>query len=387
VILAAGFFAVLWKWRFDHSPLSQTGDLWRPDWVLLTAMVLFILAAVTDAVDGYLARKWRAITTFGRIMDPFADKLLIIGGFVYLAGPGFEEARYKEASDTWVAASVTAVQAWMVVVILARELLVTSIRAVFEGQGVKFPSTLSGKLKMILQSVAIPAILLLLNVPHVWVAGQPNWAGRTIQWLVWITVAVTVWSGVPYISRAMEAARGTATDVAAGARKGLSGIGELLITTFGLGYMRPAPGTWGSLPTVALAAILIAAGVAPGPNGLAFNAVLIGVAIAGTVVCVMFGDGAEARFFKKDPSQVVMDETAGQAVALLFLPATAVTTPWRTAVTLAVAFFAFRIFDIIKPPPARQIQAARGGWGIVLDDLIAGVFAAIVVQIVTRILM
>ena len=85
VILAAGFFGVLTPWRYSRSPLFHGGG---PDRLLLLAIGLFVLAAITDALDGYLARKWRAISTFGRIMDPFADKLLIIGGFELLLDTG-----------------------------------------------------------------------------------------------------------------------------------------------------------------------------------------------------------------------------------------------------------------------------------------------------------
>lgn len=203
MVLAGGFFAVLTPWRFERSPLAHGHS---PDWLLLAAVALFALAAATDALDGYLARRWRVITTFGRIMDPFADKLLIIGGFVYLAGPGFVTARYR-VDDTLGTASITAVQSWMVAVVLARELLVTSIRAVFESRGVEFPSNLSGKLKMILQSLCIPAVLLLLNIPSVWSGTTPGWAGWTIRGLVWTTVAVTAYSGVPYVVQAFRAAR------------------------------------------------------------------------------------------------------------------------------------------------------------------------------------
>ena len=73
---------------------------------------------------------------------------------------------------------------------------------------------------------------------------------------------------------------------------------------------------------------------------------------------------------------VVADETAGQAIPLLFLPAAAAITPGRAAISLAVAFVLFRLMDIIKPFPANRIQSLPGGWGIVMDDLIAGVIAS-----------
>ncbi len=158
----------------------------------------------------------------------------------------------------------------------------------------------------------------------------------------------------------------------------------LLITTFGLGHMRPFPGTWGSIPTVVVAGILIAAGAGPIEHAVIYNLVLAAILVFFTLVCAIKGDEAEAVFLKKDPSQVVADETAGQAISLMFLPQMSVASNWRAAGTLLLAFVAFRLMDIIKPWPAKQIQKYPGGWGVVLDDLMAGMYALIIVQVVTR---
>jgi phosphatidylglycerophosphatase A len=157
--------------------------------------------------------------------------------------------------------------------------------------------------------------------------------------------------------------------------------GFALVTTFGLGYMRPAPGTWGSMPPVLLAGALLAAGTGPREMPWLYNSVMAGVAVAFSLACVTMGDHAEARFLRKDPSNVVADETAGQAIALLALPGCGVLTGPRAAITLLAAFLAFRLMDILKPPPARGIQRMPGGWGILLDDLVAGVYALVIVQV------
>lgn len=167
-----------------------------PDWRLIAACALFVAAAATDALDGHLARKWNVVSVFGRIMDPFADKLLVIGGFMYLAGPAFADAAGKQVSG---------VLPWMVVVILARELLVTSIRGAYEAKGVSFAATASGKWKMILQSVCIPLVLVILNIPASMIA-RPS-AEMTIKILVLSTVFITAWSGVPYVARAISSSR------------------------------------------------------------------------------------------------------------------------------------------------------------------------------------
>lgn len=169
---------------------------------------------------------------------------------------------------------------------------------------------------------------------------------------------------------------------------GLSPLGGALVTTFGLGHLRPAPGTWGSAPPVALGAALILAGYGPA-DGAAGQAVFNGLMALALVVfgagCVVYGEAAEARFGGKDPGSVCADETAGVCVPLLFLPAAAADTLLHGAVTCAVVFFGFRVFDILKLPPANGLQRVRGGWGILLDDLIAGVQTMIVVQVFVRV--
>jgi len=143
------------------------------------------------------------------------------------------------------------------------------------------------------------------------------------------------------------------------------------LTAGGLGLLRPAPGTWGSLPPPAIA---VALGWFGAPAWQVNLAMLL-LALAASVATVRFGEFGERIFGKKDPGSVVSDEVAGQALTLAFLP-------WgygfREDFALAAGgFFLFRFLDILKPPPARGIEAKRGGWGILLDDLVAGLYGAI----------
>lgn len=183
--LAIAFFATL---AWPRACENQSA--------MLIAAAVFSLAALTDALDGFLARKWNAISIYGRIMDPFADKVLVLGAFVVLAGAGFHVGGRQ----------MSGVAPWMVVVILARELLVTSIRGVCESRGIDFSATQSGKLKMILQSIAVPLILLTLvlalNIrpPHI----DGDLAHRINQVIAWVVTIVTLWSGIPYVTRAMR---------------------------------------------------------------------------------------------------------------------------------------------------------------------------------------
>lgn len=208
LVLAAAFFVILTPWTAGDRLLrdDEPHTFSDPNLVLLTAALLFILAALTDMLDGYLARRWNVTTAFGRVMDPFADKVLVVGAFIYLAGPAFHfgtDVRGRGPEDF----QVSGVEPWMVVVALARELLVTSIRAVLEGRGIAFPAEWSGKAKMILQSVTVPVILSILAVAD----ARPGTPGRwVILSLAWTTVLVTVISGVPYVVRAFRALRETA---------------------------------------------------------------------------------------------------------------------------------------------------------------------------------
>lgn len=155
---------------------------------------------------------------------------------------------------------------------------------------------------------------------------------------------------------------------------------HLMLTTFGLGHMRPAPGTWGSLPPCGLAWVcaLFAAPAALTHALLALTLVVFSLA------CLAWGGWGEERFGRKDASQIVADETAGQCIPLMFLPAFALDGFWAASFTIGSAFVLFRIMDIVKPWPAHGLQRLRGGAGVLLDDLIAGLYAAVVLQLALR---
>lgn len=205
VILAGCFFAIvaiaLWPDRSSGYVL-ETRQIWGN-----VAVLVFAVAAVTDFVDGLLARRWGVVSVFGRVMDPFGDKLLVIGAFIFLASPAFLLVNpqydgvylFLPYDDAGRIQMTTGVRPWMVAIILARELLVTSIRGVFEGLGIDFSAGSSGKWKMVLQSVTAPFALFVAVNPFalestVWVAARDI--------LVWSTILVTVWSAWPYLVRA-----------------------------------------------------------------------------------------------------------------------------------------------------------------------------------------
>ena len=135
------------------------GDLW--------AGIVFAAAALTDGLDGYIARRKNSVTTFGKLMDPIADKLLIIAALISLV-------------------SLDRLEAWIAMVIIARELAVTGLRAVAVEQGVVISASWLGKLKTALQVAAIIGLI----------AADPSPLG--VDLLVYAALAVTVWSGADY---------------------------------------------------------------------------------------------------------------------------------------------------------------------------------------------
>jgi CDP-diacylglycerol---glycerol-3-phosphate 3-phosphatidyltransferase len=152
----------------------------------VAAMVVFIVAASTDWIDGWYARKYQQVTKLGRMFDPFVDKIIICGTFIFLAAE-------------WPASGIAP---WMAVVVMGREMLVTAIRGFIEQQGGDFSAQMAGKLKMVFQCVAAVASLLALR--HYQEAGSltaplPGWLYWTLNTSVWLAVISTVYSGLEYV--------------------------------------------------------------------------------------------------------------------------------------------------------------------------------------------
>ncbi|MGA2258498.1 MAG: CDP-diacylglycerol--glycerol-3-phosphate 3-phosphatidyltransferase [Thermoguttaceae bacterium] len=158
----------------------------------IAAFVLFLIAVGTDWLDGYYARKFNQITTLGRILDPFADKVIVCGTFIFiLVAPGMRETPWG-------------LRAWMVVVLVGRELLVTALRSFLEERGSDFSANMSGKLKMVLQCVAAGSALVYLHYPQIIVdqlarSTAPEWVYWFTIISIWSAVVLTVYSGVIYV--------------------------------------------------------------------------------------------------------------------------------------------------------------------------------------------
>ncbi len=166
----------------------------------LAALIVFIIASITDFVDGWWARHFHLVTKLGRILDPFADKILICGTFIFLAA-------IPEIGDDPLGFP-TGLRPWVAAVIVCRELLITILRSYMEGQGIDFSAKWAGKLKMGFQCIAAIAALLYLTLlpyqsqlPCAYILPTILW---TLVVSVWVTVISTIQSGIMYINRAIQ---------------------------------------------------------------------------------------------------------------------------------------------------------------------------------------
>jgi len=157
---------------------------------------------------------------------------------------------------------------------------------------------------------------------------------------------------------------------------------RLLASCFGLGWLPPAPGTWGSLPPVVVFSILLHFD-APAAAIVGVMAALI---VLGAVACVTCAPAAISALGKIDPSEVVADEFAGQALAYLVIPLLlpADLSLKQCCFVTGLGFLLFRVFDITKPWPIKKLEQFPDGWGILADDLLAGVYAAVVLYVSIR---
>lgn len=199
IVLAAAFFVLLGL--YDRGGSS-------PRLLLNLAFVIYIIAGITDILDGYFARKWNITSAFGRIADPFVDKVLVVGAFAMLAGSNFALQQPTESFEGslphWLTGHMySGIQAWMVVVIMGREFIVSAVRGYSESRGIKFPATPAGKIKMFVQSIAICTVL--YQMANVQLA---PWAIYTKIVLVWLAVITTVLSGLAYVGQARKVMAG-----------------------------------------------------------------------------------------------------------------------------------------------------------------------------------
>ena len=143
------------------------------------AFILFIAASLTDMLDGKIARKYNLVTNFGKIMDPLADKILVYSAFCLMVEDG-------------------TVPGWMLIVILAREFAIAGMRTVAASEGLVIAAAMSGKIKTVLQMIAVPLLLLTTAITQETIHYYFNIAA---QIFLWASLIMTVYSGVEYIAK------------------------------------------------------------------------------------------------------------------------------------------------------------------------------------------
>lgn len=163
-----------------------------------TSIAVFVVTVATDWLDGYWARKYQQITQFGRVVDPFADKLLICGTFIFLAG-------VPPLNDSTLPSGIAP---WMAVIVTARELLVTALRTFVEQSGGDFSAKWVGKWKMALQCLAAGWSMVHLtyvdNANNTWLTVPPTWMTQGLTVAAWAMVLLTLYSGVSYVRSAVQ---------------------------------------------------------------------------------------------------------------------------------------------------------------------------------------
>lgn len=199
LVLAAAFFVLLSFYQYKG----------RGEPLLLLAFLIYVAALVSDYLDGYLARKWHVEGAFGRVVDPFADKILVLGTFIFFAGKNFiipQSVEDHTADRMWVK-TITGVAPWMVILMLARELLVTSLRGIMEGGGQSFGAVWAGKFKMAFQSGTVLVVLAYVTSRE-WLLDHGHTTSELLARIVrdigiWGTILITLYSGVTYVQKAV----------------------------------------------------------------------------------------------------------------------------------------------------------------------------------------
>jgi CDP-diacylglycerol--glycerol-3-phosphate 3-phosphatidyltransferase len=164
------------------------------------AFWVFVIAASTDWVDGYIARRTNQVTQLGRILDPFCDKIIICGAYILIA---IETSSLN--GSNW-----SLITGWMAVVVVGRELLVTMLRGYIEQHGGDFSANRAGKLKMVFQCIAVGGCLLVFDIQSVGM--ETEMFAVVIGWItaiaVWVAIVSTIYSGTVYIFAATKMVQG-----------------------------------------------------------------------------------------------------------------------------------------------------------------------------------
>jgi CDP-diacylglycerol--glycerol-3-phosphate 3-phosphatidyltransferase len=302
---------------------SPTAHLW--------AFILFLVGAITDYFDGWIARQYQMESAFGRWIDPFNDKILILAPMAAFAALNFYSI-------------------WWVVPIFLREILVTFCRTGWLLEGKSLGAEMMGKLKFGFQTVTVGIAFVFLNlVPYPSCDVVTKLLFFILPFLVITTVALTLVSGAMFLWNQRT-------------HFGSEAFNKYVLAV-GVGLFPRAPGTWGSLLGVLLVFLT------------RWNPMLYGTVF---LFLIVWGALAYERLTDPDPDPqyIVIDEVCGIFVTFMLIPMT-----WVTAL---LGFLLFRLFDVFKPFPVRSLERIPRYWGIMADDLGAGLYAWIILFVIFK---
>lgn len=286
------------------------------------AFILFMVGVVTDYFDGWIARQYKLESDFGRWVDPFSDKILILAPMAAFASLHFYSI-------------------WWVVPIFIREILVTFCRTGWLLGGKSLGAEMMGKLKFGFQTVTV-----LIAFAYMLLDPYPSFDVVTgvlhflLPVLLITTVVLTLVSGGMFLWNQR-------------AHFGSEAFNRFVLAV-GVGLFPKAPGTWGSLLGVLLVFLT------RWSDGL-YGAVFVFLVVWGALAYERITDP------DSDPQYIVIDEVCGIFVTFMMIPMT-----WASAI---LGFVLFRLFDVFKPFPVRSLERIPRYWGIMADDLGAGLYA------------
>jgi CDP-diacylglycerol--glycerol-3-phosphate 3-phosphatidyltransferase len=315
-------------WLFFGTPQMQ-----------MLSIVVFIIAAITDAYDGYIARKHKTASNIGAFLDPMADKILILttfGVFAYLKFIGW----------------------WVVLVFALRDLLITWLRTILIKRGTSLVTSKIAKSKTVLQFVSISLLfgnLLLHNFGY-----QIAWVDYFVRYFVYFVTIFVLYTAFDYLMPFFYPTCHPDNPNCQERRLGFLKLSYLISTFFYVGCVKFAPGTVASFVTAVITFFL--------PTQFMFFdlAVILFLLVVG-VIC---SGHIEKSFSIKDPKWIVIDEVLGMFLCLFLLP--------KNWIAYLFLFLLFRLFDITKIYPISKIEdISSPGWGVMLDDVFAAFYAVL----------
>lgn len=291
-----------------------------PGWNLWSAFCLFLVGAFTDFWDGWVARRRHLETPFGRILDPVADKIFILGTMASFAARGVYSY-------------------WYLVPLFLREIAVTFCRIAWLQQGKAVGAEKAGKVKLILQVVSV-----VFSFAAVITASRPLFVFNDI--FLGIAVLMTVYSGVRFFQHNRE----------------LLADEKFVktIPTLGVGCLRPCPGTYGSLLGLCLVTV-------------SWRDPLLHLLLFLLLLALAYWSIPKTKLREgEDPVEFVVDEACGILLAFMGVPLS-----WETVL---LGFALFRFLDVSKVPPLRWLEKKKGVHGIMWDDLGAGAYTWMILK-------